>query len=438
MNSPQHLSHSLTQLNSEGPCTEKKRMCGPTPTSNFIIPELIVCGDAPRASKLHILVEAGVRHFVDLRNNEDNYVRMLLEQIPPQQQSQLRYTHFPLQQYISSCSAESVAAVASFLKRIVAEAIMQREIAYIHCTDGIALTSVATCGILSFVYGLSGMKGIAFASQLIGCREMNDGVTQVLSASLKGFVKTLTSTDGSITMPHSTGSLHSSQNDLQDQVGQCPQPTGGRFGATKGHGGGESHFNIFSTEPAQNTPSRRGRAVVPGMSQETVRIGSRPQSQANTTPPVAERSARPAAVQQQPLEDQVPPHHHSAFSIVAEPQRTTLILKRPSPRTSWGIEVRGVTVTAVDSGSCAAAAGLQTGSILEEIDGERFQLDDDIEEQTAGKTCIEVRIDPTFQEHFIRHSVAPQSLASCSARQRRYAVPRTHHTVRYSHRNAAA
>ena len=299
-NNSSALAHAVQHLADRGVCTDPADMAGPTSTSNWVIKGMILCGDYPKGAKLNRLLSEGIDHFVDLRNNAENYL------VASGAASEIQYTHYDLSLKVSSVHGTDIADTALMLKGLIADCLLNNRVAYIHCTDGHNLTTVAVCGVLSFVYGVSGMKASAIAAQLHGCRKDNEGVHQHLTTAQKAYVKDLamdtnpfpTNLFGSFT-GQSTGSTPVSSptrsrsptqpvpptmsaGDLSSgyaastggnsPVRSAPMsgagtPHHGRFEHTKGSGGGFTSINLFGGSDQQPTPTKRtGRAPVPGMS----------------------------------------------------------------------------------------------------------------------------------------------------------------------------
>eukprot|EP00672_Neobodo_designis_P018764 CAMPEP_0174843924 /NCGR_PEP_ID=MMETSP1114-20130205/10815_1 /TAXON_ID=312471 /ORGANISM="Neobodo designis, Strain CCAP 1951/1" /LENGTH=697 /DNA_ID=CAMNT_0016078155 /DNA_START=43 /DNA_END=2136 /DNA_ORIENTATION=+ len=166
----------LGMLRSEGPVTAKEAMEGVTPTSNWIVPNLVLVGDAPRpGDSLEMLLDYGVECFVDLTPgasgactpDASKYLSACTIELP----DHVEYHGFDLNSVMVTPTTQSVRAAAHFLAGVVQRALSgEGRTTYIHCTDGAQVTAVAAVAVLGFVYNVSALKATTIVSQQYACR----------------------------------------------------------------------------------------------------------------------------------------------------------------------------------------------------------------------------------------------------------------------------
>jgi hypothetical protein len=169
-------------------------MQGPTAQSHWIVPSLICIGPAPDASRtnltdLQTLIDCGITRYVDLRGpRASNYLKLPgLEDAPDPS----NHITFDMAASVSAGRFEAIDACAAFFRGVVGRALEEEAMTYIHAEDGLAYEAAAACGILSAVYGLSGLRALAVASQLHGCRENTEGIVTLIPPTMRPFVKEL-------------------------------------------------------------------------------------------------------------------------------------------------------------------------------------------------------------------------------------------------------
>jgi protein-tyrosine phosphatase len=358
------VAERLVQFSSKGVPKADEFLRGPTSTSCWIVPGLVLWGDMPKGPKLAALVDAGTTHFLDLRSHASHYVE------PP-----LTYINMDLKSILSSNSQQAIAQFAFDLKQILNATLRdERGILYVHCDDGHSPSAVVASILVAMVYGLSGMKAVTVVSQIHGARMDNGGAQHLLTVQQKSFVR-----DATNSAPPESQSLSLSSSDLGSR------PTS-RFGHSRGGGGGFTSINLFGDAPEAKPSQGRGpppstalslspKALVLPSAQAAERLAhSTPQRSHIESPPQSQRSltsaGRSPSNRTSPIQEghAMPPHsgHLQSFTTVIE--RSTLAH-------AWGLVMSGTTVRYVLPRSPAEAANLKPGDVVRAIDNGEFTSD---------------------------------------------------------------
>ena len=459
MSTDDALLAMLAELRQQGLLTgPAERLYGPTSSSNIVIPGVVLWGDTPRGKKLAELLDFGVTHFLDLRPDPTEVY------LPAASSSSNRPPLFHHQLDIGAyVSTGSVAVVASFLKDVLAQTLLARTLVYVHCRDGHAVSGMAVCALLSYVYGITMLKAGSLCAQLRSNRHDADSTPGLFNAAQKAFLRALCAesspiaASGSIASdrslsadalvrsceggPHNTSSQRQSWSASGQQNFVLGSGTlGSRFEHSHGSGDGKVSINIFDepgvpgtaydtsvgsgyrrgTSPRCNaqsspeeSPTRRGRALVPGISPETLQVGGGRHpygaSQSNDGCPSVHYAPAlvlgsnmhsgnagevlPAAHQHvDPFGAVSPPQADSAVADMVEAldsATTVVVLRRPSVKHAWGLVLRGGNIVQrVLPHLPAATAGIRPHMQLLCIDGEAYDGHEGIDWVTMDKTVM--------------------------------------------------
>lgn len=369
------VAERLVQFSSQGVPKADEHTRGPTSTSCWIVPGLILWGDMPKGPKLAALVEANVTHFLDLRSHAACYVE------PP-----LSYISMDLKNVLASNSQQTIAQCAFDLKQILNTVLgNERGILYVHCDDGHSLSAVVASILIAMVYGLSGMKAITVASQLLGSRVDGGGAQQLLSVQHKTFVRDAVKD----TVP--------AEGSLSMSTSSQPSQSTSRFGHSRGGGGGYTSINIFGDAPSRPASEHTVMSSAPPallhLSQKSIGTPEAAHTplRGHESPAQSHRSitsaGRSSSNRTSPLQDgcaALPAstiHHQTTF---------TTLIERSTLAHSWGLVVAGTTVRYVLPRSPAEIAGVRPGDTVRAVDSGEFSSDQAFDWVTQD--CLSVRL----------------------------------------------
>ncbi|CUE76267.1 Hypothetical protein, putative [Bodo saltans] len=357
------IAERLVQFTSKGVPKANEHVRGPTSTSCWIVPGLVLWGDMPKGPKLASLVDAGVNFFFDLRSHASRYV-----------DQPFTYINMDLKNILASNSQQAIGQFANDLKQILNATLRdERGVLYIHCDDGHSPSAVVASLIVAMVYGLSGMKAVTVVSQIHGARLDNGGAQQLLTVQQKSFVR-----DATNAAPSESGSLSLSSSDLGSR------PTS-RFGHSRGGGGGFTSINLFGNSPSAGAREAQGSAFTQpeqisalslspkALTLPATATSAHPQRTHMDSPPQSQRSftsvGRSPSTRTSPIQDGMP--QHAAGHL----QSFTAVIERSTLAHAWGVVLNGTTVRYVLPRSPAEAAGLKPGDIVRAIDNGEFTAD---------------------------------------------------------------
>eukprot|EP00759_Apiculatamorpha_spiralis_P046417 PhF_6_TR42807/c0_g1_i1/m.64804 len=357
---------------------------GPFPTSNWIIPKRVLWGDSLNAEKVHKLNTVGVNVIVDLRRDG-----------APPTGSDAFYVNFPIANYMTGTPAH-VDALRNLTSAILNELSQPNNVVYIHCQDGAGASALLASGIVAGQHGVTGLKAMNMTSQMHSCRDDTRGADGLFPPNLKTLVReTFTSytpsqevtLDQFVSAPGGGGVTESkgSKGPVAPlDAMECTQSSMSgtqRFQNTKGHGGGETTFNIYESNAtpvggSPNTQQKVGRKFVQGYAPggggaQSVRLFDQTLSGVSNAPSSNLSSpsrGAPNAFHQQPPPTPKPneiihpkssPQPKSVISTV-----TRFRLNRKDLSIPWGIDVDGLRVIGTIPGSVAHNANLIPGDIV--------------------------------------------------------------------------
>lgn len=104
---------------------------GPTPYTNWIIPNRFICGSFPRSKTLRPLIDLGVSVFINLtQNNETERYGAYFEYAQSKnKKKQLQYIHFPIYDHSIAKDVDVIELVA----KIEHFLLNTQELVFIHC-----------------------------------------------------------------------------------------------------------------------------------------------------------------------------------------------------------------------------------------------------------------------------------------------------------------
>lgn len=414
---------------------------GPTSTSNWVIPGLVLWGDVPRGPKLAALVDSGITHFLDLRGS----TAVEYANRSPGNATVHRRMH--MSQYLTSNTSNAITECALALKGVLGEVLSHPNgILYVHCEDGHTLSCIAACGILSFVFGITGMKATAVAAQLHASRSDSQGTQQLLNAQQKAFVRDLAKDTNAMDpmfltqLGDSDSKAFCSDTNLSIVAASVNQSIASaetprrisRFDHSKGtSGGGQTTINLFgpcSSATDDESPHKRGRAFVPSphgksiaamelasikalgqsssqalsqcslcgtqserispvmtpMSGSAAASGTSPtQQQQQRLPSVNSLDSPPQSSRSLPRSERTPPDSQS--TMVCHMQRPTLAH-------AWGLILDGCLVQHVLPNSPAEHGGMLPGMRIRSVDNGEFSPHHNFDWVTHDRLSVSVTV----------------------------------------------
>jgi hypothetical protein len=182
------MEAQLRVLRAEGPIVAREVMEGVTPTSNWIVPNLILIGDVPRPNdSLEMLLDYGVECFVDVRSNASGAAACkYLAACTIEPPEHITYEGFDLGSVVTNPTTQAVGAASAFFAQVLARAFDgPGRITYVHCGDGGGLSALAGGVLLSFTYNVSALKATTVISQQYACRSAPGAPGSLFSTQLK-------------------------------------------------------------------------------------------------------------------------------------------------------------------------------------------------------------------------------------------------------------
>lgn len=352
---------------------------GPTSTSCWIVPGVVLWGDTPKGAKAAVLMECGVTHMLDVRSSHRS---------PDMCGCLQAYRELDVQHLMSSNTQAAIASCAATIKSVLVEVLgCAKGVLYVHCEDGNSSSGIVACAILAYVYSLSGMKAAAIASQLHGCRADTSGVAQLLNPQQKAFVRDVAK-DGTPwqQLPAAPASAVRGNGALPESPSALARVGSSRFSASRGGGGGFTSINLFgescadevATPQCQGSRARVHEQQLPPKPTAAAVVDSPPRSALRS--PAA--SSTPRTSPKQPVEVL---QQSGVAPSVATLQRSTLAH-------AWGIVLDGNTVRHVLPMSPADQAGVAVGCIVRAIDNGEFSGEDSFDWITQDRLTITLSI----------------------------------------------
>jgi protein-tyrosine phosphatase len=235
------MEAQLRVLRAEGPIVAKEVMEGVTPTSNWIVPNLILIGDVPRPNdSLEMLLDYGVECFVDVRSNASGAAACkYLAACTIEPPEHISYEGFDLGSVVTNPTTQAVGAASAFFAQVLARAFDgPGRITYVHCGDGGGLSALAGGVLLSFTYNVSALKATTVISQQYACRSAPGAPGSLFSTQLKTVAREI-----STQLPAAVERLMASQ--AAPPPSAAPQATQGQplhsiFGDSSQRGGNQA------------------------------------------------------------------------------------------------------------------------------------------------------------------------------------------------------
>jgi len=151
--------------------TDRRSIAGPTPTTNWVVPQLALCGPLPNPNQPKTflpLVKEGFDIFVSLLQNPDTPSQTYVQAYEESARRKVTVWTLPLQDGVGLEQAQ----VAPFMELVgtVVDAVREQRKIYIHCHNGHGRTGMFVSALLAELYGLSGMRAVNFCDSLHSCR----------------------------------------------------------------------------------------------------------------------------------------------------------------------------------------------------------------------------------------------------------------------------
>lgn len=209
---------ALQALRAEGPITAKEVMEGPTPNSNWVLPNTLLVGDVPAGDALEMLLDYGVTTFVDLGGpaSKADYLERCAIEVPPE----VSRSTFDLATVINAPTSAAVQSFAAFTTGVVGDALDNERIVYVHAPSE-STSAAFGAAVLAHVYGVSAMKATTIVAQQNGCRPQPLLPTQLFPPPVKAFCRD--AVDGMARCPTPSQSTTPSPSAPQQQHPQQQQ-----------------------------------------------------------------------------------------------------------------------------------------------------------------------------------------------------------------------
>ena len=150
------------------PKVDLSEIRGPTPTTNWVVRKLVLCGGFPHPSIKTFAMLAKERFTLFVNVSEEDNGPSYLQAYERLSGTKCRGVHFPLK----DMEPVPPARAPQFLEFIdgIANFVKHGEKTYIHCRSGHGRTGMAVACLLANLYGLNGMRAVNLCEALHSCR----------------------------------------------------------------------------------------------------------------------------------------------------------------------------------------------------------------------------------------------------------------------------